>query len=49
MRTAVVHAAAGSLLLTTLAVAPTGSATAAPAAAAPDAPGATELRGTAVA
>ncbi|MCX2924636.1 alpha/beta hydrolase [Streptomyces sp. NEAU-W12] len=41
MRTAVVHAAAGSLLLTTLAVAPAGGATAAP--------GAAELRGTAVA
>ncbi|MEV0689398.1 alpha/beta fold hydrolase [Streptomyces sp. NPDC050388] len=55
MRTAVVHAAAGSLLFTALAVAPTGSATAAPAAttpaavATPDAPGAAELRGTAVA
>ncbi|WP_406724862.1 alpha/beta hydrolase [Streptomyces sp. GD-15H] len=50
MRTAVVHAAAGSLLLTTLALAPTGGATAAPGAvAAPYAPGAAELRGTAVA
>ncbi|MGY0070605.1 alpha/beta hydrolase [Streptomyces sp. QTS137] len=41
MRTAVVHAAAGSLLLTALAVAPAGGSTAVP--------GAAELRGTAVA
>lgn len=45
MRTAVVHAAAGSLLLTALAAAPAGGAPRTPAAA----PGAAELRGTAVA
>ncbi|GGW38712.1 alpha/beta hydrolase [Streptomyces griseoloalbus] len=45
MRTAAVHAAAGSLLLTALAAAPAGGAAPAP----PSAPGAAELRGTAVA
>ncbi|CAL9616649.1 alpha/beta hydrolase [Streptomyces griseomycini] len=53
MRTAAVHVAAGSLLLTTLAAAPAGSAPSAAGEAAPaasaTAPGAAELRGTAVA
>ncbi|CAL9404568.1 alpha/beta hydrolase [Streptomyces sp. Tu 3180] len=48
MRTVAVHVAAGSLLLTTLAAAPAGSAPSA-SRSAPAAPGAAELRGTAVA
>ncbi|MGW0878230.1 alpha/beta hydrolase [Streptomyces sp. NPDC002671] len=47
MRAAALYSAAGSLLLTTLAAAPAGSAPGVPGA--PSAPGAAELRGTAVA